>query len=69
MVSVCFIVFATPADSLALADELKGYDAHRLWVKIDSAREAYQRELGAHIDQSKFLHFRNSYVNHSRTCG
>ena len=26
---------------------------HKLWVKIDSAREEYQRAIGAHPDQSK----------------
>ncbi|KAF8262779.1 hypothetical protein EI94DRAFT_1808258 [Lactarius quietus] len=28
---------------------------HKLWVKIDSAREEYQRAIGAHPDQSKGL--------------
>ena len=27
---------------------------HKLWVKLDSAREEYQHAIGAHPDQSKF---------------
>ena len=27
--------------------------AHKIWVKLDSAREEYQRAIGAHPDQSK----------------
>ena len=29
---------------------------HKLWVKLDSAREEYQHAVGAHPDQSKFTH-------------
>ena len=36
----------------SVAKGLIGFVPHRLWVKIDSAREDYQRGLGAHHEQS-----------------
>jgi hypothetical protein len=37
------------------ASQLKNYDAHKLWVKVDSVREMYQNTIGAHSDQSELL--------------
>ncbi|KAH9019093.1 hypothetical protein EDB84DRAFT_1625466 [Lactarius hengduanensis] len=40
--------------SKRFAPALKAHASpHKLWVKIDSAREEYQRAIGAHPDQSK----------------
>lgn len=30
--------------------------SHKLWVKLDSAREEYQHAIGAHPEQSKLAH-------------
>lgn len=37
--------------SKRFAPALKAHSSHKLWVKIDSAREEYQRAIGAHPDQ------------------
>ena len=40
-------------NELWIANTLKDYKCHKLWVKAESAREAYQTAIGAHVDQSK----------------